>query len=88
MKEKKQPAQNKEKITLYPGMAGMTRDIVARMKAEGAELLSLDIMLTQKCNFRCNYCYAEGSPEKKNELLMKEVKDIVEDVQLKILQEV
>lgn len=79
MKGKNQHAQNKEKITLYPGMAGMTRDIVAKLKAEGARLLSLDIMLTQKCNFRCNYCYAEGSPEKKNELLMKEVKQIVEE---------
>lgn len=79
MKKKTHIAQNKEKITLYPGMAGLTRDIVERMKSEGVELLSLDIMLTQKCNFRCSYCYAEGGPEKKNELSMQEAKRIVDE---------
>jgi radical SAM protein with 4Fe4S-binding SPASM domain len=77
--DKNRRADNKEKIALFPGMAGLTRDLVARMKQEGARLLSLDIMLTQKCNFRCSYCYAESGPEKKNELLMKEVKVIVDE---------
>lgn len=67
----------KEKITLFPGMAGVTRDIIARLKEEGSELFSVDIMVTQKCNFRCIYCYAEGAPERKNQLLMKEAKRLV-----------
>lgn len=71
--------ENKEKIALFPGMAGLTRDIVERMKSEGAQLLSLDIMLTQKCNFRCTYCYADSGPEKKNELTMHEAKHIVNE---------
>jgi radical SAM protein with 4Fe4S-binding SPASM domain len=69
----------KEKVTLFPGMAGVTRDIISEMKKEGVELFSVDIMVTQKCNFRCNYCYAEGAPEKKNELLMKEAKRIARE---------
>jgi len=68
----------KEKITLYPGMAGVTRDIIARMKEEGVELFSVDIMVTQKCNFKCAYCYAEGAPEKKHQLTMKEAKGLVD----------
>lgn len=75
---KKNLSKNKEKIILFPGMAGLTRDIIARMKSEGAQLLSLDVMLTQKCNFRCTYCYAESSPEKKNEFTMKEAKNIID----------
>lgn len=74
----KKEYKNKEKIVLFPGMAGLTRDIIERMKSEGAKLLSLDIMLTQKCNFRCIYCYAEGAPEKKNELTLEEAKNIVD----------
>lgn len=70
--------QNKEGITLFPGMAGMTREIVDKLKKEGVELLSVDIMVTQKCNFKCNYCYADGGPDKSNEFLMKEAKDIVQ----------
>ncbi|MFH0732458.1 MAG: radical SAM protein [Candidatus Omnitrophota bacterium] len=68
---------NKENITLYPGMAGLGRDIIERMKSQGAVLLSVDIMVTQKCNFRCIYCYAEGSPERTNQLTMHEAKDII-----------
>lgn len=69
--------KNKEGITLYPGMAGMTRDIVERMKKDGVELISVDIMVTQKCNFRCNYCYAESGPDKKHEFTLEEAKAIV-----------
>jgi len=75
MKDKKK----REDITLFPGMSGVTRDIISRMKAEGVELFSVDIMVTQKCNFKCAYCYAEGAPEKKNELSMEESKKIVRD---------
>ncbi|MDP1853039.1 MAG: radical SAM protein [Candidatus Omnitrophota bacterium] len=71
--------ENKEKIALFPGMAGLTRDIIERMKSEGVKLLSLDIMVTQKCNFCCSYCYAEGSPAKTNELSMKEAMAIVDE---------
>lgn len=71
--------KNKENITLFPGMAGLTRDIIERMKSKGAELLSVDIMVTQKCNFRCIYCYAEGAPERKNQLTMQEAKRIVDE---------
>ncbi len=76
----KSPAgdKNKEGITLYPGMAGMTRDIIEKMKKEGVELLSVDIMVTQKCNFRCSYCYASAGPDKLHEFTMKEAKDIVQ----------
>lgn len=77
--DKAKNIKNKENIALFPGMAGLTRDIVERMKAEGVKLLSLDIMLTQKCNFRCSYCYAEGGPEKKNELKMQEAKRLVDE---------
>ena len=48
---------NKENIALFPGMAGLTRDVIERIKKEGTQLLSVDIMVTQKCNFRCIYCY-------------------------------
>ncbi len=71
--------KNKENIFLFPGMAGLTREAIDRMKAEGAELLSVDIMLTQRCNFRCMYCYAEGGPERVNQLTMKEVKKVIDD---------
>jgi radical SAM protein with 4Fe4S-binding SPASM domain len=70
--------QNKENIALFPGMAGITREAMARMKSDGTTLVSVDIMVTQKCNFRCIYCYAEGGPEKTNELLMSEAKGIVD----------
>lgn len=70
---------DKEKIVLYPGMAGLTREMIKQMKAEGAELLSVDIMVTQRCNFRCIYCYAEGGPESVNQLTMAEAKAIVDD---------
>jgi len=70
-------AKNVEGITLYPGMAGMTRDIVEKLKKEGVELLSVDIMVTQKCNFKCWYCYASSSPEDLPEFTMTEAKDIV-----------
>lgn len=79
MKGNNKNPQNREKITLFPGMAGLTRDIVERMKKEGVRLLSLDIMLTQKCNFRCSYCYAEAGPEKKNELSIQETKRLVDE---------
>jgi len=69
----------KEKVILFPGMAGVTRDIIAKMKEEGTELFSVDIMVTQKCNFKCIYCYAEGAPERKNQLLMKEAKRLVRE---------
>jgi radical SAM protein with 4Fe4S-binding SPASM domain len=59
-------------------MAGLSRDIIARMKQQGSELLSVDIMVTQKCNFKCIYCYAEGAPERTNQLTMDEAKTIVE----------
>jgi radical SAM protein with 4Fe4S-binding SPASM domain len=70
--------KNVEGITLYPGMAGMTRDIVEKLKKEGVELLSVDIMVTQKCNFKCWYCYASSSPEDLPEFTMAEAKDIVQ----------
>lgn len=70
---------NSENIVLFPGMAGLTRDIVAQMKAKGAELLSVDIMVTQRCNFRCVYCYAEGGPERTNHLTMAKAKEIAYD---------
>lgn len=72
-------ALNQENIALFPGMAGLTRDIIERMKKEGTQLLSVDIMVTQKCNFRCIYCYAEGGPEKTNQLSMEKAKSIVND---------
>ena len=52
---------------------------VERMKAEGSTLLSVDIMVTQKCNFNCIYCYAESGPMKKNQLTMQEARAIVND---------
>jgi len=77
--------KKKKKIVLYPGMAGITRDYIEDLKAEGVKLLSVDIMLTQKCNFRCIYCYAEGGPERTNQLTMAEAKKIVDDaVDLKV----
>lgn len=69
---------NKEGIVLFPGMAGLTRDIVNRMKAQGVELLSVDIMVTQRCNFKCIYCYAEAGPERISQLTMQEAKEIVD----------
>ena len=69
----------KNEVTLFPGMAGVTRDMISKMKAEGVELFSVDIMVTQTCNFRCIYCYAEGDPKRTNKLSMKEAKSIVDD---------
>jgi radical SAM protein with 4Fe4S-binding SPASM domain len=77
--KRKENRENKEKIFLFPGMAGLTRDIIDRMKEQGTELLSVDIMVTQKCNFRCIYCYAEGGPQRTNQLTMAEAKKIVDD---------
>ena len=73
-----QREKNGEGITLYPGMAGMTRDIVEKLKKEGVELLSVDIMVTQKCNFKCWYCYADSAPDDLPEFTMAEAKDIVQ----------
>jgi len=70
--------REKKGITLFPGMAGMTRDIVKQLREEGAELLSVDIMVTQKCNFRCSYCYANSAPGDLPEFTMEEAKDIVQ----------
>ncbi len=71
--------KNEENLVLYPGMAGLTRDMIDRMKADGSELLSVDIMLTQKCNFKCIYCYAEAGPQRVHQLTMTEAKSIVND---------
>jgi len=71
--------EEKEKVTLFPGMAGVTRDMIQKMKTEGVELFSVDIMVTQKCNFRCMYCYADGAPQRTNLLEMKEAKSIVDE---------
>ncbi|NOY69601.1 MAG: radical SAM protein [Deltaproteobacteria bacterium] len=71
--------RNTENITLFPGMAGLTRDIIERLKAQGTELISVDIMVTQKCNFHCLYCYAEGGPRRTNQLTMAEAKNIVDE---------
>lgn len=70
---------SKEKITLLPGMSGLTRDLLGKMKEKYGDisLYSLDIMLTKKCNYRCWYCYAEAGPDKLPEFTMSEVKDIV-----------
>lgn len=70
---------NKSKIVLFPGMAGMTRDMVKKFKKDGAELLSVDIMVTQKCNFKCIYCYAEAGPDRSNQLTMSEAKRVVDE---------
>ncbi len=81
MKTKGEIKMNKstEKVTLFPGMAGVTRDMVSKMRAEGVELFSVDMMVTQKCNFRCIYCYADGAPERTKQLTMEEAKSIVCD---------
>jgi len=71
--------KGKDEITLYPGMAGVTRDILQKLKAEGVELFSVDIMVTQRCNFKCIYCYADAAPEMTNELLMSEAKRITDE---------
>lgn len=71
--------KNTENITLFPGMAGLTRDIIKRLKEQGTELISVDIMVTQKCNFHCLYCYAEGGPRRTNQLTMAEAKKIVDE---------
>jgi radical SAM protein with 4Fe4S-binding SPASM domain len=71
--------EKKDEITLYPGMAGVTRDVLAKLRAEGVDLFSVDIMVTQKCNFKCIYCYADAAPEMTNELLMGEAKRIADE---------
>jgi len=69
----------KDKITLFPGMAGVTRETIAKMKEQGRELFSVDIMVTQKCNFKCIYCYADGAPERKNQLSLEAAKRLVRE---------
>jgi len=69
----------KDKITLFPGMAGVTRDMISKLKKQGTELFSVDIMVTQKCNFKCIYCYADGAPERKNQLSLEEAKRLVQE---------
>jgi radical SAM protein with 4Fe4S-binding SPASM domain len=77
--------REKKGIVLYPGMAGMTRDIIEKLKKDGAELLSVDIMVTQKCNFKCSYCYANSAPGDLPEFTMTEAKDIVQQcIKLKV----
>lgn len=58
-------------------MAGLTRDKIADFEAKGVQLFSVDIMVTQKCNFKCIYCYADSAPERKHQLTMTEAKRIV-----------
>lgn len=85
LKEAKNMNEKKEVITLYPGMAGLSRETIKKMQGEGVELLSVDFMVTQKCNFRCSYCYASSSPEALHELTMKECKDLTQQcIDLKV----
>jgi len=69
----------KDKVTLFPGMAGVTRDMIKEMKSAGVELFSVDIMVTQRCNFQCIYCYADAAPQKTDTISMAEAKSIVDD---------
>lgn len=71
--------KGREKTTLFPGMAGVTRDIISQMKKDGVDLFSVDIMVTQVCNFKCSYCYADAAPERKDQLSMEEAKKIIRD---------
>ena len=66
----------KKRMPLFPGMAGLTRGDILRLKAGGGDLLSVVLMLTQKCNFKCLYCYADGAPGKTQGLSMAEAKKL------------
>ena len=44
--------------------------------AEENRLLTMEIEFSQRCNFRCPYCY-QGDPEKRREMTVEESRDVI-----------
>ncbi|MBF0387202.1 MAG: radical SAM protein [Candidatus Omnitrophica bacterium] len=42
-----------------------------------AQLLSIEIEFSLKCNLRCPYCYISTAPDPKNELTSAEIRDVI-----------
>ena len=57
-----------ETVELDPGMGGVSPTKIRQWINEGANLTSLDLMLTKNCNFSCTWCFAESAPGKTESL--------------------
>lgn len=61
-----------------PGLSHTFTDEEVEAARREGKLLSLDIQLTNLCNFRCRYCYATPNKRRKNELILDEVIGIID----------
>lgn len=52
-----------------------TEEIERTRKVSG--LLSMEIELSQRCNFKCPYCYVEGAEDYSDELTLSEIKNVI-----------
>lgn len=48
-----------------------------RRAAQSGRLLSMELELSLRCNFRCSYCYVPQSSYFKSELTFEEIKDVI-----------
>ena len=48
-----------------------------RQAASAGRLLSMEIELSRRCNFRCSYCYVPHESELRNELRREEIEDVI-----------
>lgn len=51
-----------ERIELDPGMGGVAPTKIREWMQQGIKITSLDFMLTQRCNFKCTWCFAASGP--------------------------
>ena len=65
-------------IELDPGMGGANPKTIREWIQGGALITSVDFMLTKRCNFRCEYCFAEAGLSKEKlpfELLERTIEE-------------
>ena len=68
-----------ERIDLNPGMAGVDPYSLDQLMEEGSNLVSLDIVITCGCNFKCVWCYRPGGEWGKMFLSFDKIKELIDD---------
>jgi len=59
---------------------GFTKNLDERIKYFNlGKIYTVEVKLTPKCSFRCNYCYAESTPTCNQQLSMEKLKELIDD---------
>lgn len=66
-------------VDLHPGMGGVVPDRLIGMIQQGVKLTSLDFMLTQGCNFKCTWCFANSGPTKTDYLPFRTLERLTQE---------